>query len=50
MFDPDVAGQIDAATFEAMLRALGFCLLRLEICILDSGNRGHIVLDNMRQV
>ena len=50
MFDPDVAGRIDTATFEAMLRVLRFCLLRVEIRIFDGSNTGHIALDDMRRV
>ena len=47
MFDPDVAGRIDAATFEAMPRALGFRLLLVEIRIFDGGNKGHIALGDL---
>ena len=50
MFDPDVVGLIDAATFRAMLCALGFRLSRVEIRIFNSSNRGHIVLDALRRV
>ena len=50
MSDPGVAGRINVATFEAILRAFGFCLSRLEIRIFDGGNKGHITLDDKRQV
>ena len=50
MFDPNVAGRIDAAMFEAMPRVLGFRLSWVEIHIFDGGNKEHIVLGDLRRV
>ena len=50
MFDPNVAGRIDAATFKAIPSALGFRLSLVQIRIFDGGNKGHIALDDLRRV
>ena len=50
MFDPDVAGRIDAVTFKAMPRALRVHLSLVEICIFDGGNKGHSALGDLRRV
>ena len=50
MFDTDVAGRIDAATFKAMPRVLGFRLSLVEIRIFGGDNKGYIALGEPRRV